>query len=108
MLSKNELVRINNSTLVEESERGAMRKVEIGNYLVIDPEICHGQMTFKGTRVPVDTVLTFLAKGYSVDQLLRSWPELTQPAVEEAISLASQSLQTRYSALLEVATEVIA
>jgi len=35
--------------------------------------------------VPVDTVLTFLAKGYSVDQLLRSWPDLTQPAVEEAI-----------------------
>jgi uncharacterized protein (DUF433 family) len=62
-----------------------MRKVEIGNYLVIDPEICHGQMTFKGTRVPVDTVLTFLAKGYSVDQLLRSWPELARPALEEAI-----------------------
>jgi uncharacterized protein (DUF433 family) len=87
---------------------GTKRKVEIGNYLVIDPEICHGQMTFKGTRVPVDTVLSFLAKGYSVDQLLRSWPELTRPAVEEAISLASQSLQTRYSALLEVVTEVVA
>jgi uncharacterized protein (DUF433 family) len=72
-----------------------MRKVEIGNYLVIDPGICHGQMTFKGTRVPVDTVLTFLAKGYSVDQLLRSWPELTRPAIEEAISLASQSLQSK-------------
>ncbi len=61
-----------------------MQRVEIGNHLVIDPEICHGQMTFKGTRLPVDTVLTFLAKGYSVDQLLRSWPELTRPAVEEA------------------------
>ena len=66
-----------------------MRNVEIGNYLGIDPEVCHGQMTFRGTRVPVDTVLTFLAKGYSVDQLLRSWPELTRPAVKEAISLAS-------------------
>ncbi len=73
-----------------------MRKVEIGEYLVIDSEICHGQMTFKGTRVPVDTVLTFLAKGYSVDQLLRSWPELRRPAVEEAIGLAGQSLQARY------------
>ena len=86
---------------------GTMRKAEIGDYLVIDPEICHGQMTFKGTRVPVDTVLTFLAKGYSVDQLLRSWPELTRPAVEEAILLASQSLQTRYSAPLGIATEVV-
>jgi len=82
-----------------------MRKVEIGNYLVIDPEICHGQMTFKGTRVPVDTVLTFLAKGYSVDQLLRSWPELTRPALEEAIFLASQSLQVRYAAPHEVTAE---
>lgn len=74
-----------------------MTRTEIGKYLVIDPEICHGQMTFKGTRVPVDTVLSYLAKGYSLDQLLRSWPELTRPAVEEAIDLASQALRARYS-----------
>ena len=73
-----------------------MRRVEIGKYLVVDPEVCHGQMTFKDTRVPVDTVLAFLAKGYSVDQLLRSWPELKRPAVEEAIRLASESLQACY------------
>ena len=83
-----------------------MHRVEIGNYLVIDPEICHGQMTFKGTHVPVDTVPTSLAKGYSVDQLLRSWPELTRPAVEEAIYLASQSLQKHYVEFLPVATEI--
>jgi uncharacterized protein (DUF433 family) len=83
-----------------------MHRVEIGNYLVIDPEICHGQMTFKGTRVPVDTVPTSLAKGYSVDQLLRSWPELTRPAVEVAIYLASQSLQKHYVEFLPVATEI--
>jgi len=74
-----------------------MARVEIGNYLVIDPEICHGQITFRGTRIPVDTVLTFLAKGYSVDQLLRSWPELSRPAVEEAIHLASRTLQRHYA-----------
>ena len=71
--------------------------VEIGNYLVIDREICHGQMTFRGTRIPVDTVLTFLAKDYTIDQLLRSWPELQRPAIEEAIRLASVSLQECYS-----------
>ena len=73
-----------------------MQRVKVGEHLVVDPEVCHGQMTFKGTRVPVDTVLAFLAKGYSVDQLLRSWPELRRPAVEEAIRLASESLQTCY------------
>lgn len=74
-----------------------MVKVEIGNYLVVDSEICHGQMTFRGTRIPVDTVLTFLAKGYTIDQLLRSWPELQRSAIEEAIRLASASLQERYA-----------
>lgn len=45
------------------TQRQDMEKVDVGKYIVIDPEICHGQMTFKGTRVPVDTVLTFLGKG---------------------------------------------
>lgn len=79
-----------------------MRPVQIGNYLVADPEICHGQMTFTGTRVPVETALAFLAKGYSVDQLLRSWPELSRVAVEEAINLASKSLRVQYTAPREM------
>ncbi len=74
-----------------------MTRIEIGDYLIIDPDICHGQMTFKGTRIPVDTALTYLGKGYSVDQLLRSWPELTRPAIEAAIAMASESLQARYA-----------
>jgi uncharacterized protein (DUF433 family) len=73
-----------------------MERIDIGKYIVKDPEICHGQITFKGTRVPVDTVLTFLAKGYSVDVLLHSWPQLSRPAIEEAVSLAAQSFQTQY------------
>ena len=64
-----------------------MERVDIGKYIVKDPEICHGQITFRGTRVPVDTVLTYLAKGYSVDVLLHSWPQLSRPAIEEAVSL---------------------
>jgi uncharacterized protein (DUF433 family) len=73
-----------------------MERIDIGEYIVKDPEICHGQITFKGTRVPVDTVLTFLAKGYSVDVLLHSWPQLSRPAIEEAVYLAAQSFQAQY------------
>jgi uncharacterized protein (DUF433 family) len=62
-----------------------VRRSEIGNHLVIDPDICHGQMTFKDTRVPVDTIRALLAKGYSVNQLLKSYPELTREGVEEAV-----------------------
>ena len=70
---------------------------EIGKHLIIDPEICHGQMIFKGTRIPVDTVLSYLARGYSIEQLTQSWPELPQAGVEEAVHLAANSLQTRYA-----------
>ena len=83
-----------------------MQREEIGNHLVIDPEVCHGQMTFKGTRVPVDTVLAFVAKGYTLDQILKSWPELTEVAVEEAMVLASQALQAYYTTARSVATPV--
>lgn len=68
----------------------------IGQYLVIDPDVCHGQMTFRGTRIPVDTALSYLARGYSVEQLCASWPELTVDAVKEAVIAAADSLQDRY------------
>ena len=81
-----------------------MSRVEIGEHLVIDPEICHGQMTFRGTRVPVDTVFAYLAFGYSIDMLRLSWPELTRPAIEEAITLAGQALLERYAAEIKAAS----
>jgi len=62
---------------------------EIGKYLVADPEICHGKLTFKGSRVPVGTVITFLAMGDSIKDILRNWPQLSREAVEEAIRLAA-------------------
>lgn len=39
-----------------------MEWIDISRYIVNDPEICHEQITFKGTRAPVDTVLTYLAR----------------------------------------------
>jgi uncharacterized protein (DUF433 family) len=80
-----------------------MKYIEVGQYLVIDPDICHGQLTFKGTRIPVDTVLALLAKGYSTEQLLKSYPELSRAAIEEALRLAMDALRTRYRQSLEVA-----
>jgi len=73
-----------------------MSRVKIGDHLAIDSEICHGQSMFEGTRIPVETVLAFLAKGYSVDQSLHSWPELSRSAIEEALQLAGQALRSHF------------
>lgn len=84
-----------------------MQRVEIGAHLVIDPEICHGKMTFKGTRVPVETVLAFIAMGYSVDMIVLNWPELSRSAVEEAITLASEALLAQYEASTGTVAEAV-
>jgi uncharacterized protein (DUF433 family) len=73
-------------------------RVEIGIYLVVDPEICHGQLTFKGTRVPVDTVLTFLGMGDTIEQIQEDWPNISREAIAEALRLASLALQERVGA----------
>ncbi len=73
-----------------------MQKSKIGKYLVTDPEICHGKLIFKGTRVPVATVLTFLAIGDSIEDILRNWPQLKREYVEEAINFASNLITESY------------
>jgi uncharacterized protein (DUF433 family) len=79
--------------------------VDIGEHMVIDPEIMHGQMTFKGTRVPVSTVMVYLAKGRSVDDIVRDWPQIPREAVQEAIRLASEALHHRYQVELLAAQD---
>jgi uncharacterized protein (DUF433 family) len=69
-----------------------MRPRKVGKFLVVDPRVCHGRLIFKGTRVPVETVLTFLAQGETIEQILTDWPELKQAAVMEAIELAKTAL----------------
>jgi uncharacterized protein (DUF433 family) len=39
------------------------QRTEIGKYMVRDPEIYYGELTFKGTRLPVDIVSTYVIKG---------------------------------------------
>ena len=68
------------------------KRAEIGQHLVIDPEICHGKMTFRGTRVWVEAVLQRIESGESIDDILRNWPELTREAIEEALHLAGELL----------------
>ena len=53
--------------------RNSTGPVELGKYIVADPEICHGQPTFKGTRVLVWVVLEQLADGMSRKAIVKEW-----------------------------------
>ncbi len=72
------------------------KRLEIGQYLVRDPEIYHGELTFKGTRVPVSVVLAYAAKGMSLPRIRRNWPEVSEEAVMEALNLAKEALVEKH------------
>jgi len=75
---------------VKSSNNGEV--VELGKHVVSDPNICHGYLTFKGTRIMVGPVLAALAEGRNKKSILRSWPRLTWEAVQEAQMLAVHRL----------------
>jgi hypothetical protein len=55
------------------------RRKEFGQYIVADPEICGGQLTFKGTRIFVKDVLAMLAKGYDWGRISASQKSNQKP-----------------------------
>ena len=58
-----------------------------------DPSVCGGQPVIRGTRVTLRTVLASLADGDSVEQILKSFPTLTEAQVKAVIAFAAASVQ---------------
>ncbi|MGB6535776.1 MAG: DUF433 domain-containing protein [Xanthobacteraceae bacterium] len=46
-----------------------------------DPEIMGGAPVFRGTRVPVQTLLDYLEVGDSIDEFLEGFPSVTREQV---------------------------
>jgi uncharacterized protein (DUF433 family) len=71
----------------------AGRRIELGRYVVSDPEVCHGKPTFKGTRIMVWQVLEDVAEGRSWDFICNSrWGgKIPLAAVAEAVRLAHEA-----------------
>ncbi|MFV2045236.1 MAG: DUF433 domain-containing protein [Anaerolineales bacterium] len=69
--------------------------VDWKQHITVDPDICHGQACFSGTRILVSTVLDNLAAGESVDSVLESYPSLTSEAVQASIAYAAELSRER-------------
>jgi len=64
----------------------------LGRYIVADPEICHGQPTFRGTRIFVSDVLDMVAQGMAWESIIEQWHNsITQEAIAEAVKLSSEA-----------------
>ena len=69
------------------------KRVELSRHIVSDPEICHGQPTFKGTRIMVWQVLDDVADGRSWEFICnKRWTgRIPLTAVAEAVKLAQSA-----------------
>ena len=64
-----------------------------GRYIVADPGICHGAITFRGTRIFVEHVLDQVAEGMDWDDIVREWRgSVSKEAIAEAVQVAKASL----------------
>lgn len=61
--------------------------------IVRDPKVCGGEPVVRGTRVTLRTILSSLADGDSVEDILRSFPTLTEQDVRAVIAFAAASAQ---------------
>jgi len=66
----------------------------IGRFVVADPAICHGQPTFRGTRILVDDVLEQVAAGIAWETIVEEWRgNVSSEAIAAAVRLASQAFR---------------
>ena len=78
-----------------------MRKV-LGRYIVIDTEICHGELTFRGTRIFVKDILDQVADGLAWESIVESWGgSVKKAAIAEAVRLAREALIEHKHAVAE-------
>ena len=74
-------------------------------YLESRPDRVGGELTIKGTRIPIAQVINMLANGHTLQQMQEGWPWLSpatlKGAIEEAAELLSdQSTQPHAEAIL--------
>lgn len=62
-------------------------------YIVRDTKICGGEPVIKGTRVTLRTILTSLAEGASIQEILDDFPTLKEEDVRAAIAFAAASAE---------------
>ena len=57
--------------------------------IVWNPKIMSGKPVIQGTRIPVETILQWLGKGVSVDELLLEYPGLVREDIMAAQAFAA-------------------
>src|SRR5207247_5642116 len=68
---------------------GIGQRIELGRFIVADPKICHGQPTYKGTRIMAWQILEEVERGETWNEITREWDgRVSHLAIAETIALS--------------------
>ena len=73
------------SLVIEEKEIDSLP-------ITVDPEILGGTPVFRGTRVPVDALLSNLEAGVSMDEFLENFPSVSREQAVEVLEFSRSTL----------------
>jgi uncharacterized protein (DUF433 family) len=60
--------------------------------ITVDPDIVSGTPVFKGTRVPVEALLTNLEAGLSLDEFIENFPTVTRQQAIQVLEFSKSTL----------------
>jgi uncharacterized protein (DUF433 family) len=69
--------------------------------ITADPNVCHGKVCIKGTRIMVSVILDNLAGGIAQEAILRSYPSLKPEDIQAALFYAAELTKGRIVTLPE-------
>ena len=64
-------------------------KLDWQERIAIDPDVCHGKPTIRGTRIMVSIILDYLKAGETHEEILRQYPTLKASDIRAAIAYAA-------------------
>ena len=62
----------------------------ISEKITVDPDVCHGKPTIRGSRLTVSTILELLAAGMTYDELLKDYEGLQLEDIYACLEYAIQ------------------
>jgi uncharacterized protein (DUF433 family) len=70
----------------------AEQKCRLHEVIWVDPHRMSGAPCFRGTRVPVQSLIDFLEGGETIDQFLQLYPSITRQQVLTVLDFANDQI----------------
>jgi uncharacterized protein (DUF433 family) len=70
-----------------------MNRIQWRSYIVIDPEVHHGDPCIKGTRIPVAIIIGSLADGMTPEGIRTYYPQLRHEDIQAALAYAAEVMR---------------